>query len=82
MTRILLIGDGTGGRALVELLHKDPSIKVVAVVDKNERAPGLVLARQLGLPVGTVFRKTSPRDRQRPVHRRRKLHKEVQRHRT
>ena len=57
MTRIILIGAGTGGRALVELLHKDPSIKVVGVADKNERAPGLVLARQFGLPVSTSYRK-------------------------
>jgi transcriptional regulator with PAS, ATPase and Fis domain len=57
MTRIILIGAGTGGRALVELLHKDPSIKVVGVADKNERAPGLALARQLGLPVNTSYRK-------------------------
>ena len=57
MTRIILIGAGTGGRALVELLHKDPSIQVVGVADKNERAPGLLLARQLGLPVSTNYRK-------------------------
>jgi FlaA1/EpsC-like NDP-sugar epimerase len=57
MTRIILIGAGTGGRALVELLHKDPSIKVVGVADKNERAPGLVLARHLGLPVSTSYRR-------------------------
>ncbi len=56
MTRIILIGAGTGGRALVELLHKDPSIKVVGVADKNERAPGLALARNLGLPVSTSYR--------------------------
>lgn len=57
MTRIILIGAGTGGRALVELLHKEPSIKVVGVADKNERAPGLLLARQLGLVVSTDYRK-------------------------
>ena len=57
MTRIILIGAGTGGRALVELLHKDPGIKLVGVADKNERAPGMVLARQLGLPVGSSYRK-------------------------
>jgi len=57
MTRIILIGAGTGGRALVELLHKDPSIEVVGVADKNERAPGLLLARQLGLVVSTNYRK-------------------------
>jgi transcriptional regulator with PAS, ATPase and Fis domain len=57
MTRIILIGAGTGGRALVELLHKDPGIELVGVADKNERAPGLLLARQLGLEVSTNYRK-------------------------
>jgi transcriptional regulator with PAS, ATPase and Fis domain len=55
MTRIILIGAGTGGRALLELLHNDPSIKVVGVTDKNEHAPGLALARHLGLPVSTSY---------------------------
>jgi len=57
MTRIILIGAGTGGRALVELLHKDPSVTIVAVADKVETAPGLVLARQLRLPVSLNYRK-------------------------
>lgn len=57
MTRIILIGAGTGGKALVELFRGDPTIEIVGVADKNERAPGLVLARQLGLPVTTSFRK-------------------------
>jgi transcriptional regulator with PAS, ATPase and Fis domain len=56
MTRIILIGAGTGGRALVELLHKDPSVQVVGVADSNQRAPGLLLARQLGLRVATSYR--------------------------
>ena len=57
MTRIILIGAGTGGRALVELFHKDPSVEIVGVVDKNDRAPGLTFARSLGLPVSTNYRK-------------------------
>ena len=57
MTRIILIGAGTGGKALVELFHKDRSVKIVGVIDKNERAPGLVLARNLGLPVNTDYKK-------------------------
>ena len=56
MTRIILIGAGTGGKALVELFRKDPAVEIVAVVDKNERAPGLVLARELGLAVTTNYR--------------------------
>jgi transcriptional regulator with PAS, ATPase and Fis domain len=57
MTRIIVIGAGTGGRALVELFHKDPTVEIVGVVDRNERAPGLVLARNLGLPVNTNYKK-------------------------
>lgn len=57
MTRIILIGAGKGGKALVELFHKDPSVEIIGVVDKNERAPGLVLARSLGLPVSADYKK-------------------------
>ena len=62
MTRIILIGAGTGGRALVELLHGDPGIEVVGVADKNERAPGLLLARQLGLAVSSNYQKLLARE--------------------
>ena len=57
MTRIILIGAGRGGRALVELFHKDPSVEIIGVADKDEGAPGIVLARELGLPVATSYRK-------------------------
>src|ERR1035437_2674487 len=57
MTRIILIGAGRGGRALVELFHKDPSIEIVGVADKDEGAPGIVLARELGLPAAANYRK-------------------------
>ncbi|MFZ0901860.1 MAG: sigma 54-interacting transcriptional regulator [Candidatus Sulfotelmatobacter sp.] len=56
MTRVILIGAGTGGRALVELFRKDPTVEIVGVFDRNEAAPGLVLARELGLPVTTNYR--------------------------
>lgn len=57
MTRIILIGAGTGGRALVELFHHDPNVEILGVADKDEHAPGLVLARDLGIPVTTNYRK-------------------------
>jgi transcriptional regulator with PAS, ATPase and Fis domain len=56
MTRVILIGAGTGGKALVELFRKDPTVEIVGVVDKNAEAPGLVLARELGLPATTNYR--------------------------
>src|SRR5271165_1832547 len=56
MTRVILIGAGRGGRALVELFHKDPTVEIVGVADKDEGAPGMVLARDLGLMVTTGYR--------------------------
>src|SRR5271170_7501560 len=57
MTRIILIGAGRGGRALLELFHQDPTVEIVGVADKDEGAPGIVLARERGLPVATNYRK-------------------------
>jgi transcriptional regulator with PAS, ATPase and Fis domain len=57
MTRIIVIGAGRGGRALVELLRQYPSVEIVGVADKDEGAPGIVLARELGLPVAANYRK-------------------------
>ena len=41
----------------MELFHKDPSIEIVGVADKDEGAPGIVLARELGLPVAANYRR-------------------------
>lgn len=57
MTRIVLVGAGAGGTALVELFRKDPSLEIIGVADKNERAPGLILARELGLHATTSYKK-------------------------
>ena len=42
---------------MVELFHKNPSVEIVGVADKDEGAPGIVLARELGLPVAANYRK-------------------------
>ncbi len=55
MARILLIGAGRGGRALIQLFRKDPTIEVVAVVDRSERAQGLLYAREHGIRVATTY---------------------------
>lgn len=57
MTRIIVIGAGKGGKALLDLFRSDPTIEIAGVADKNERAPGMLLARELGLPVSTSYRK-------------------------
>jgi transcriptional regulator with PAS, ATPase and Fis domain len=55
MTRIILIGAGGEGKALVELFHRQANVEIVGVADKDERASGLLRARELGLPVTTNY---------------------------
>jgi transcriptional regulator with PAS, ATPase and Fis domain len=56
MTRVILIGAGRGGRILLELFHRDPNVEIVGVADRDEGAPGMVLAREFSLPVTTSYR--------------------------
>ncbi len=44
--RVLLIGGNTDGKQLLEQFSSDPSIHVVAVVDKNRKSPGILLAQK------------------------------------
>ena len=46
MTRVVIIGGGKGGAALIEILHKDPLVEVVGIADIYPHAPGLDLARR------------------------------------
>ncbi len=57
MTRVAIIGAGKGGTALIEILHKDPLVKVIGIADLNPDAPGLDLARRLKIPATTDYRK-------------------------
>lgn len=48
--RVLLLGAGPGGNAVLEMLQDGHWLQVVGVVDRDPDAPGLLLARQLGIP--------------------------------
>ena len=56
MTRVVIVGAGKGGRALLEMFSGDPTVTIVGVVDVNPWAPGLELARRLNIPMGTDLR--------------------------
>jgi transcriptional regulator with PAS, ATPase and Fis domain len=56
MTRLILIGAGRGGRALLELFHNDGNVEILGVADKDVAAPGLEFARAAGLAVVTDFK--------------------------
>ena len=47
--RILVIGAGRGGTAMLELFLDDPLIKIVGIVDANPQAPALTIAKKHGI---------------------------------
>lgn len=54
--RVLIIGAGKGGKSLLELFTQSEEIKVVGVADNNPAAPGLKLARELGIPTSSNWK--------------------------
>jgi len=53
VTKVVIVGGGKGGRALLEMFTGDPTVSILGVADVNPWAPGLELARRLNLPVTT-----------------------------
>lgn len=49
-TRVAVVGAGKGDMALLDLLLGAPHVEIVAVADTEVGAPGLALARKLGIP--------------------------------
>jgi two-component system NtrC family sensor kinase len=51
--RVLIVGGGKGGTALLELFTRSPDVEIVGMADINAEAPGLQLARNLGVRTAT-----------------------------
>jgi transcriptional regulator with PAS, ATPase and Fis domain len=56
MTRVVIVGAGKGGRALLEMFAGDPTVSILGVADLNPWAPGIEFARRLNVPVATELR--------------------------
>lgn len=52
MKRVLVVGGGKGGTALLTLLSQTATMEIVAVIDINEEAPGIRLAKEKGIQTG------------------------------
>ncbi|MCA1009621.1 sigma 54-interacting transcriptional regulator [Halobacillus halophilus] len=52
MKRVLIVGAGKGGTALLKLLNETDRMKIVAVTDINKDAGGLRLAETIHIPTG------------------------------
>ena len=60
--KVLLIGAGKGGSALLTILHEDKEIEIVGVVDNNPQSEGLKIARQYNILTYTHYEKLIKRD--------------------
>ncbi|MFC1704634.1 PAS domain S-box protein, partial [Candidatus Omnitrophota bacterium] len=54
---ILIVGAGKGGIALVEMFQHSDAVHIAGVVDINPEAPGIALAKKLGIPVAREYEK-------------------------
>ncbi|TDL34640.1 PAS domain-containing protein [Jeotgalibacillus sp. S-D1] len=52
MQKVLIVGAGRGGIALLQVMAESDAFQVYAVVDHNPQAPGLALARSLKIETG------------------------------
>lgn len=57
MRNVLIVGAGKGGTALLKLLSQTDMLEVKGIVDIDEHAPGIRLAREWGIPAGSDFKK-------------------------
>ncbi|AOV07808.1 sigma 54-interacting transcriptional regulator [Sporosarcina ureilytica] len=56
MQNVLIVGAGTGGSIILDLLQNLELMKVIAIIDTDENAPGIVRAKELGISFGNNWR--------------------------
>jgi len=56
-SRIVILGGGRGGAAMLEMLCDESLTEVVAVVDHNSDAPGIIQAKAMDIPIYTDVEK-------------------------
>lgn len=52
----MIVGAGKGGTAILKILKESEVLKVQVVIDRNENAPGFILARKEGIKTGTCWK--------------------------
>lgn len=57
MPKILIVGAGAGGTALLPILHDYSEVEVTGITDVSKDAMGLKLAARLGIPTGNDYHK-------------------------
>ncbi len=54
--KTLIIGAGRGGKSLLEILSQDEEVEIVGIVDINSKAPGIELAKKIGIPIANNWK--------------------------
>lgn len=54
--RVTIIGGGEGGSAILKTLKKMQDIEIVGIVDIDENAPGILLAKEFGIDYGNSIK--------------------------
>lgn len=62
MQRVMIVGAGKGGTALLKRIVETNIMKVAVVVDKNENAPGVKVARNLGIKTSKQWKSALKND--------------------
>lgn len=52
MQKVLIVGAGKGGTALLQILAETDMMEIVAIVDPNKNAPGMSIAKKLNISTG------------------------------
>ena len=55
-SRVAIIGAGRGGTALMEIFAEDPLVNIVGIAEIRVKTKGVLLARQLNIPVTRDYR--------------------------
>ena len=56
MIKVAIVGAGKGGSYLLEVFHINGEVKVVGITDKDNKAPGLNLAKEWGVFIASDVR--------------------------
>ncbi|WP_099158454.1 sigma 54-interacting transcriptional regulator [Virgibacillus ndiopensis] len=62
MKRVLIVGGGKGGSALLKILSATAHMEIVAVIDKKNDAMGILTARNFDIPVGVNWKEWIHKD--------------------
>ncbi|MDR6122453.1 PAS domain S-box-containing protein [Bacillus sp. SLBN-46] len=56
MQNVMIVGAGKGGTAILKILKESEVLRVAVVIDRNEDAPGILLAKKEGIQTGTSWK--------------------------